>query len=107
MATTNHDRVGKALELLHQSATRPTVVSFRRTASASWSTSLPCQWGHRFPTHYFALHYSPALYAFFAVARLLPHLATLKSLSNILRLRTLALLAENRPAEALDEQASW
>lgn len=43
----------------------------------------------------FPIHYDESFYA------MLPHLVTLKSLSNILRLRTLALLAENRPAEAL------
>ena len=43
----------------------------------------------------FPIHYDESFYA------VLPHLATLKSLSGILRLRTLALLAENRPAEAV------
>jgi hypothetical protein len=47
------------------------------------------------PQSAFPIHYDESFYA------MLPHLATLKSLCNILRLRTLASLAENRPAEAV------
>jgi hypothetical protein len=43
----------------------------------------------------FPIHYDESFYA------MLPHLAVLKSVSNLVRLRTLALLAENRPEEAL------
>jgi hypothetical protein len=45
----------------------------------------------------FPIHYDESFYA------MLPHLAVLKSLSNLLRLRTLALLAENRPDDALED----
>lgn len=50
-------------------------------------------WGHPYPTHYFALHFSPGLYAFFGLARFLPHLATLIVLQNLAVLLGLALLA--------------
>lgn len=33
-------------------------------------------WGHSYPTHYFALHFSPILYVPFLVMRIVPHLAT-------------------------------
>jgi hypothetical protein len=47
------------------------------------------------PQAIFPIHYEEGFSA------MIPHLAVLKSLSNVLRLQTVALLAENRPEEAL------
>lgn len=40
-------------------------------------------WGHTYPTQYFALHFSPSLFAFFGIAQLLPQLATLLVMQNL------------------------
>lgn len=74
---------------LYQTAGHPEDTAFLWDCFRNWRAGQgvvspwAVAWGHHYPTHYFALHFSPGLYAFFGVAWLLPRLATLLVLQNI------------------------